>query len=75
MEFPKAFLEDMEEAFDYFKSKQAANSTDAETAKKIAAVPLKKWVANLLRQPVYELIGEKRANVDEQSETKGNEPG
>lgn len=63
MEFKRNFQADLEEAFEYFKAKQLA-------ANPVAAVELSKatvdrWVMNILRKPIYELLGEKRANEDE----------
>ena len=72
MEFPKAFLKDMEEAFIYFKSKQMTKNADPAIVQQLLAIPLNKWIANLLRQPIYELIGEKRANVDEKIQAEGD---
>ena len=65
MKLKKAFSADLKEAFEYFKSKQLESATDPAVIAQVQAITLEAWVSNMLRKPVYELIGEKRANVDE----------
>lgn len=65
MKLKKAFLADLKEAFEYFKSKQLETAKDPGVIAQIQAITLETWVSNMLRKPVYELIGEKRANIDE----------
>lgn len=66
MKFGKAFTADLNEAFAYFKEKQLQAVGGNEQAKKqIEKLTLDKWVATLLRKPVYELLGEKRVEQDE----------
>ncbi len=65
MKLKKAFSADLKEAFEYFKSKQLEATQDPAAIVQVQAITLEAWVSNMLRKPVYELIGEKRANVDE----------
>lgn len=64
MVFGKSFETDIAEAFEYFKEKQMEATTDPAAQRQIAMLTSEKWVAHLLRKPVYDLIGEKRANED-----------
>lgn len=57
MEFPQQFSADLHEAFEYWKDVQ-------ESAGKPQSLSLEQWIMNLLRQPVYALIGEKRVRAD-----------
>lgn len=66
MKLGKAFTEDLQEAFEFFKKKQLVASGNTEEARiQLDKVPLEKWVTMLLKKPVYELIGEKRVDEDE----------
>lgn len=56
MEFPEQFKNDIEEAYLYWLSKQSVEPK---------GVTITRWLANILRKPIYELLGEKRANSDE----------
>ena len=52
MTFTKEFLKDVEEAYDYWVSKQEKGVPETFT--------VEKWVTGIVQKPVYELIGSKR---------------
>ena len=71
--FGKAFLADMQESYVFWKLKQRAAVSDNIDAKaQIDAITLSKWVMMLLKKPVYELLGEKRASEDDGPEPSIN---
>jgi hypothetical protein len=65
MELGNRFSEDLAEAFEYFLTKQEkAAGEDPATLAAVRALTAERWVMNNLRKLVYDLLGEKRANVD-----------
>lgn len=66
MELKKGFSADLKEAFVYFIGKQIKQAAaDPAAVAELEKVTVEQWVTQILRKPVYDLIGEKRANADE----------
>jgi hypothetical protein len=55
LEFSKEFKDDIEESYLYWLSKQSVDPKD---------LTITKWLANIIRKPIYDLLGEKRANTE-----------
>jgi hypothetical protein len=79
MQFNQDFWSDVEEAFQYWQSMQAQSGDTAARNAALQLTPVT-WAAQLLANPVYRLIGEKRAFANsipspEPEELDGEEKG
>lgn len=65
MKLAKQFSVDMQEAFEFWKKQQKTMAGQNVTAQaQIDAITIEKWVMLMLKKPVYDLIGDKRASED-----------
>jgi len=65
MDLGAQFEKEAIEAFDFWKAKQLAIVTDPKLIDDITNMTVEIWIRRILRQPVYESLGEKRANIDD----------
>ena len=60
MKFTTDFLNDIAEAFEFWKVQQLANPRSEVTKEQLDVMSVEQWVAGILQQPIYTLIGQKR---------------
>jgi len=65
MDLGAQFEKEAIEAFDYWKAKQLALAIDPKIIDDLTNLTVEMWIRRILRQPVYESLGEKRANIND----------
>lgn len=73
MKFPEKFDQHLQEAFEFWKDLQRKNPKSAFSEKALDELSIEKWLMDLLRQPIYSLIGQKRATDAAQEAQKDAE--